>query len=193
MRQFLNHSVSAIVSLWFAVSAVFLAITSQAEDLAPASTSLETARGSKENLLSEMRQVMKDAGYPALITVDEQGQPRARTVDAFAPDASMTIWVATRPNTRKVAQIQSNSAVTLYYFDASSRSYVTLMGEAELIDDEATKKDKRRDRDGDRLYPDFPNDYLLIKIKPSYVEALIPSYRGDPDTWAPIRVDLVDP
>ncbi len=193
MRQFLNHSVSAIVSLWFAVAAVFLAITSQAEDLAPASTSLETARVSKENLLSEMRQVMKDAGYPALITVDEQGQPRARTVDAFAPDASMTIWVATRPNTRKVAQIQSNSAVTLYYFDASSRSYVTLMGEAELIDDEATKKDKRRDRDGDRLYPDFPNDYLLIKIKPSYVEALIPSYRGDPHTWAPIRVDLVDP
>ncbi|MGA1108082.1 MAG: pyridoxamine 5'-phosphate oxidase family protein [Pseudomonadales bacterium] len=155
--------------------------------------SLETARPSKESLLSEMRQVMKDAGYPALITVDEQGQPRARTVDAFAPDASMTIWVATRPNTRKVAQIQSNSAVTLYYFDASSRSYVTLMGEAELIDDEATKKDKRRDRDGDRLYPDFPNDYLLIKIKPSYVEALIPSYRGDPHTWAPIRVDLVDP
>ncbi len=193
MRQFLNHSVSAIVSLWFAVAAVFLAITSQAEDLAPASTSLETARVSKENLLSEMRQVMKDAGYPALITVDDQGQPRARTVDAFAPDASMTIWVATRPNTRKVAQIQSNSAVTLYYFDASSRSYVTLMGEAELIDDEATKKDKRRDRDGDRLYPDFPNDYLLIKIKPSYVEALIPSYRGDPHTWAPIRVDLVDP
>ena len=45
----------------------------------------------------------------------------------------------------------------------------------------------------DRLYPDFPNDYLLIKIKPRYVEALIPSYRGDPDTWAPIRVDLVDP
>jgi general stress protein 26 len=193
MRQFLKHSVSAIVSLWVAVAAVFLAITTQAEDLAPASTSLETARGSKENLLSEMRQVMKDAGYPALITVDEQGQPRARTVDAFAPDASMTIWVATRPNTRKVAQIQSNSAVTLYYFDASSRSYVTLMGEAELIDDEATKKDKRRDRDGDRLYPDFPNDYLLIKIKPSYVEALIPSYRGDPHTWAPIRVDLVDP
>jgi general stress protein 26 len=193
MRQFLKHSVSAIVSLWFAVAAVFLAITTQAEDLAPASTSLETARGSKENLLSEMRQVMKDAGYPALITVDERGQPRARTVDAFAPDASMTIWVATRPNTRKVAQIQSNSAVTLYYFDGSSRSYVTLMGDAELIDDEATKKDKRRDRDGDRLYPDFPNDYLLIKIKPRYVEALIPSYRGDPHTWAPIRVDLVDP
>jgi general stress protein 26 len=193
MRQFLKHSVSAIVSLWFAVAAVFLAITTQAEDLAPASTSLETARGSKENLLSEIRQVMKDAGYPALITVDDQGQPRARTVDAFAPDASMTIWVATRPNTRKVAQVQSNSAVTLYYFDALSRSYVTLMGEAELIDDEATKKDKRRDRDGDRLYPDFPNDYLLIKIKPSYVEALIPSYRGDPHTWAPIRVDLVDP
>ena len=193
MRQFLNHSVSAIVSLWFAVAACFLAIASQAEDLAPANMSLETARVSQENLLSEIRQVMKDAGYPALITVDEQGQPRARTVDAFAPDASMTIWVATRPNTRKVAQIRTNSAVTLYYFDASSRSYVTLMGEAELIDDEATKKDKRRDRDGDRLYPDFPNDYLLIKIKPRNVEALIPSYRGDPDTWAPIRVDLVDP
>jgi general stress protein 26 len=193
MRQFHRQAVSTIFGIWFAVATCFPAIASKAEVVAPANTSLKTALGSEESLLSEIRQVMRDAGYPALITVDERGQPRARTVDAFAPDGSMTIWVATRPNTRKVAQIQSNSAVTLYYFDASSRSYVTLMGEAELIDDEATKKDKRRDRDGDRLYPDFPNDYLLIKVKPSYVEALIPSYRGDPDTWAPIRIDLVDP
>ena len=154
----------------------------------------ETLHGGMEyeRLLAEMREVMAAAGYPALITVDEGGQPRARTVDAFEPDAAMTVWIATRPNTRKVAQIRNHPAVTLYYFDASSRSYVTLMGQAELVDDVETKMAMRRDRDGARLYPDFPDDYLLIKITAEYLEALVPSYRGDPETWAPIRVDLLE-
>ena len=140
--------------------------------------------------LSEMRAVVEQVAYPALISIDETGQPRARTVDAFTPDDNWVVWVATKPNTRKVAQIREYPAVTLYYFDVANRNYVTVMGTAELVNDDQVKSRMRRDSDHAGLYPDFPHDYLLIKITPSIIEGLIPSYRGDPSNWAPFRVDL---
>ena len=140
--------------------------------------------------LSEMRAVVEQVEYPALISVDETGQPRARTVDAFTPDDNWVVWVATKPNTRKVTQIREHPAVTLYYFDVANRNYVTVMGTAELVNDDQVKSRMRRDSDHAGLYPDFPHDYLLIKITPSIIEGLIPSYRGDPSNWAPFRVDL---
>lgn len=139
-------------------------------------------------ILAQARSVMMDARYCALITVDDQGQPRARTVDPFAPDEDFVVWIATRPVTRKVAQIRRHPAVTLYYWDAAKANYVTLMGTAELVDDEQTKVARRRDADSARLYPDFPDDYLLIKVTPDRLEAIVPGFRGDRDTWKPASV-----
>jgi general stress protein 26 len=133
------------------------------------------------------REIMHSARYCALITVDEKGQPRARTVDPFSPQDDFTIWMATRPVTRKVDQISGNDHVTLYYWDHESRSYVTLMGKATLVDDVEVKSRMRRAADSDRFYPDFPDDYLLIKFVPDYLEAIVPGYRGDRDTWVPAR------
>ncbi|MDA0978398.1 MAG: pyridoxamine 5'-phosphate oxidase family protein [Proteobacteria bacterium] len=141
-------------------------------------------------VLALARETIKAARYAALVTVDEQGQPRARTVDPFLPDDNFVVWVATRPVTRKVSQIRANPGVTLYYFDPASRSYVTLMGQARLIEDLATRQAMRREADSDRFYPDFPEDYLLIRIEPDYLEAIVPGYRGDPESWAPARVEF---
>ncbi|XOV88227.1 MAG: hypothetical protein ACFHX7_25265 [Pseudomonadota bacterium] len=38
------------------------------------------------------------------------------------------VWIAIRPNTRKVAQIRQHNRVTRYYVDAKRRNYVTIMG-----------------------------------------------------------------
>ncbi len=131
------------------------------------------------------RAVMLSARYTALITIDAESQPRARVVDPFEPDENFVVWIATRPVTRKVAQIAANPRATLYYWDAEQRSYVTLMGSARLVDDEDVKKAKRREADSERFYPDFPDDYLLIKFVPDYMEGLVPGYRGDAETWKP--------
>ncbi len=145
---------------------------------------------SSTQILQAAVQTMQAARYAALITLDDQGQPRARTVDPFPVGADIgepgvEIWVATRPVTRKVAQIRQHSQVTLYYFDASTRSYVTIMGTARLVNDSAVKRAKRREEDSDRLYPDFPDDYLLIAISPTWLEAIVPGFRGDKQTWKP--------
>ena len=139
-------------------------------------------------LLDLARTAMVEARYCALITVDKEGQPRARTVDPFLPDDDFNILIATRPNTRKVEQIRANPRVTLYYFDAENRNYVTVMGVAKLIDDVRMKKAMRRERDNERLYPNFPDDYLLIHVSPTWVEAMVPGHRGDRETWRPSGV-----
>ncbi|XOV88220.1 MAG: pyridoxamine 5'-phosphate oxidase family protein [Pseudomonadota bacterium] len=137
------------------------------------------------DILGLARETMARVPYPALITLDEQGQPRARTVEAFSPDENFVVWIATRPNTRKVAQIRQHNRVTLYYFDAERRNYVTIMGQARLVDDDQVKARMRRSTDTDRLYPAFPEDYLLIEVTPHRLEGILPGYRGDPDNWAP--------
>ncbi len=140
-----------------------------------------------KSVLESAKEIMVSARYCALITIDQDGQPRARTVDPFLPDDDFVIWMATRPVTRKVDQIRNNPRATLYYWDANASSYVTLMGKAELVDDDSVKAQKRRSQDSERFYPDFPDDYLLIRFTPDYLEAIVPGYRGDEITWAPAR------
>lgn len=142
------------------------------------------------DVLSLARDVITKVRYGALISVGEAGQPRSRIVDAFAPDEDFVIYVATKPNTRKVAQIRHNPKVTLFYFDPEERNYVSVMGRASLVEDIAAKVAMRREADSDRIYPDFPDDYLLIKIQPDVVEGLLPGHRGRNETWMPARVEF---
>ena len=139
-------------------------------------------------LRKAIRETMTAARYTALITVDDNGQPRARTVDAFLPEEDFTVWIATRPVTRKVAQIRANPKVTLYYWHEASFSYVTVMGSVTLVDDVAVKRSMRRDVDGEQFYPDFPEDYLLIRVEPEWIEGIVPGYQGDPVTWRPSSI-----
>jgi general stress protein 26 len=147
------------------------------------------AAGDQE-VLQLAREVIQKVRYGALITIGEEGQPRSRIVDAFPPDENFVIYVATKPNTRKIQQIKNNSKTTLFYFDSEGRNYVSVMGSATLVNDEAVKRAMRREADSDRIYPDFPNDYLLIRIETDVVEGLLPGYRGDRETWMPARVEL---
>ena len=146
----------------------------------------------RARILSQATALIARVRYAALITVDEQGQPRSRVVDAFAPDGDLTIWVATRPTSRKVAQIRSNPSVTLYYWDPAKKSYLSIMGQGEVVDDTPTKQRMRRQADSAALYPDFPGDYVLIKVTPTWLEGVLPGFRGDPHTWEPVAVQVSD-
>lgn len=143
-------------------------------------------------ILELARETIAKVRYATLATVDHRGQPRTRIVDAFSPDDEFVVYVATKPNTRKVEQLRGSNKVTLFYFDAEGRNYVSIMGTAELVTDTATKLAMRREADSDRIYPNFPDDYLLIRIAPDWLEGLLPGYRGDRDTWMPARVDFTD-
>ncbi len=136
--------------------------------------------------------IMRAAGYCTLATT-EGVQPQARLIDAFEPEPDLTVWMATKPNTRKVAQIRKNPRVALLYFDPKSSGYVTLLGEAVLVTDPAEKARRWKDRWA-AFYKDRNrgDDYLLIRVKPHTLEVSSPSHgmQNDPDTWRPVILSL---
>ncbi len=136
---------------------------------------------------------MKAARYTTLITLGTDGRPQARIVDPAFWDKDLTIWIATNPLTRKVAEIQRDNRVTLLYFNTKLGEYVTVLGTATLVTD-STSKVRHWKADWAPFYKSGSrgNDYMLIRVKPSRLEVVSPSHKvvSDPKTWLPASVDL---
>jgi len=147
----------------------------------------ETTSGKRNPKLEEIaREIMKAAYYCSLITLDENNQPRARIMEPFPPEENMTIWLATNPKSRKVKQLKKNSKATLQYFDKNNLGYVSLMGNAYLIDDEKIKQKYWRDSWAS-FYANQKEAYLLIKFIPNKLEVISTKHGidGDSLTWQP--------
>jgi general stress protein 26 len=152
-----------------------------------------SAAPDRATVLEAAKDVMAKAAYCALITVGDEGQPQARVVDPFAPESDLTVWIATKPVTRKVAQIKKNDRVTLFYFDREGMGYVTLIGRAQLVTD-AAEKAKHWKETWAAFYDDKNHgpDYLLIRVKPTHLEMVSYAHglTGDAKTWRPIEMDM---
>lgn len=144
---------------------------------------------SRDQLIAAAREIISSARYAALITLDSSGRPQARTVDPFAPDENMEIWIGTNPRSRKVAEIRHHRRVTIYYFDRDAQAYVTISGIARLVND-PKEKAKRWKEEWKEFYPDRARDYLLIVVTPEKLELVnvTKGIVGDPQTWKPPSV-----
>ncbi|MCG6988610.1 MAG: pyridoxamine 5'-phosphate oxidase family protein [Gemmatimonadetes bacterium] len=151
------------------------------------------AAPSRDTVLAAAREIMADARFCTFVTVGLDGHPQARVVDPFTPEGEMTVWLATKPTTRKVAQIRADPRVTLLYFDAGTASYVTLVGHAELVRD-PVEKAKRWKPAWSGMYEDENRgeDYLLIRVRVDRLEIVSGRHglRNDPRTWRPVVLDL---
>lgn len=153
------------------------------------SQSTEAKDTTQNNVISAAREIMHAASTCALITLDEEGNTRVRTMDPFLPEENFTVWLGTNANSRKVKQIKKQPTVTLYYLDSDASGYVVIEGTAELIDDKAAKE-KWWKKEWEAFYPNKADTYLLIKITPQWME-VSSTTRGifsDPTTWQPPKV-----
>jgi general stress protein 26 len=152
----------------------------------------EHQKSSDSKILSVGREIMNSAASCALITVDQEGRPRVRMMDAFSPENDFTVWFGTNPKSRKVDQIRGNSKVTLYYQDSDGSGYVMIHGKAELVND-MKEKEERWKEDWEAFYENKKDAYILIKVTPGWMEVVSYAYGivGDTITWeAPIvRLD----
>ena len=150
------------------------------------SYSQDQRKHTDDELLSIARLVMDKAGNCALITLDYDGHPRARTMDPFAPDEYMIVWFGTNPHSRKVKEITADSRVTLYYFDKPGGSYVIITGNAELVNDPQVKESKWK-TEWEGFYTDREMNYMLIKVTPLTLEVVSPQNEVVTDglTWQP--------
>lgn len=137
-------------------------------------------------LTSAARDIMTSATTCGLITIDSNGAPRVRMMDAFLPEKDFTVWFGTNPNSRKVAQIANNPKVTLYYTNSDASGYVTIHGTAQIVND-ASEKATRWKEAWQAFYKDKNKDYTLIKVTPQWMEVI--SYQhgivSDSPTWEP--------
>ena len=148
---------------------------------------------SRADIITAARDVVQKARYCTFITMGEDGHPQARIVDPLAPDAGFTIWIATNPLTRKVNQVRRDARVTLLCFDATTSSYVTVLGRGTLVTD-AAEKQRHWKEEWAPIYPNGARggDFMLIALTPARLEIVSEARRmvGDPKTWLPLAIDF---
>lgn len=140
-------------------------------------------------LISAAKEIMNAAETCALITLDQEGRPRVRAMDPFAPESDLTVWFGTISKSRKVNQIKNDPRVTLYYLDSDASGYVMIHGTAQLVDD-PQEKEKRWKAEWEAFYPNKADNYLLIKVSPLWMEVSSPprGIFGDTISWQPPAV-----
>jgi general stress protein 26 len=148
-------------------------------------------------ILAAARVLMLADSNVAVVTVDSMGQPRVRTTKAFVSDVSpgdpangVTVWIMTRLTTRKVDQMRRHPQVTLYFNSDDRVEYATIMGTAVIHTDASNPEAKKFYENGyaEFFWPDFPNDFVMIEVKPRWLEYLGPSIAAHPQTWRPQAV-----
>ena len=148
-------------------------------------------------ILSAARALMLADSNVAVVTVDSMGQPRVRTTKAFVspvdstdPARGMTVWIMTRLTTRKVDQVLRHPQVTLYFNSDERVEYATIMGTAVVHRDPNDPQARAFYENGYKefFWPNFPNDFVMIEIKPLWLEYLGPTIAANNDTWRPQAV-----
>jgi len=144
-----------------------------------------------QHLIAAAKEIMNSEGSCALITIDDEGVPRVRAMDPFAPEEDLTVWFGTNSRSRKVEQIKKDPRVSLYYLDEDASGYVIVQGVARLVND-PKEKEKRWKAEWEAFYPDKTKDYLLIEVTPIWMEVLSPprGISADPVTWQPPVVNF---
>jgi general stress protein 26 len=162
--------------------------------LVGAAAALEAQAPPREAVIKAAREVVGAARYATLSTIDELGgYLYSRVVDPFPPEDNFTIWIGTNAESRKVQQLTRNPRVVLLYFDPPRQHYVSIMGSATIVRDQA-EKSRRFKPEWQAFYKNGSDgdDYVLIRVAPSQLEIVAESLgmKNDPATWRPVTVYL---
>jgi general stress protein 26 len=111
--------------------------------------------------------------YSNLITTAEDGTPRGRMMAQLPVKDDMVIWYATGSQSRKVTEIEKNPTASVFFYRPTDHSSVSALGKAEIVKDDATKKEMWQDA-WSAYWKEGPSDpgYGLIKITPQKMEYL---------------------
>ena len=159
----------------------------------PAQTPAPPKGPDRDAILQASRTIIAGAHYATLVTVDGASQPDARIVDPFAPESDFTIWLATKAASRKVTELRKDPRVTLLYFDAATKGYVTVKGTARLVNDPAMKaKYWKNEWNGMYANKNQGDDYLLVQVTPDTLEVVSVALgmMNDSVTWKPVTITI---
>ncbi len=123
----------------------------------------------KGSLLSIAKEIITTDNTCTFITVDKENKPQARILAYFPPEEDWVIWLGTSTNSRKVSQVKNNNQVMVFFYDTGGRSYVSVAGKGEIVDDPELKR-KYWKEGWKKYYKNPETDYVLIKVIPERLE-----------------------
>lgn len=147
-------------------------------------------------IMDAARAIIDDDYVGVLITIDEQGMPRARPVGVADPKDDWSIWIATRRGSRKTRQIEANPKAALHFgFDDTPNNhadsyYASFSGLGSVHTDMDTiaafgPTEKYRSN-----WPNYPEDLALIRFRPERLEVMGKGILPSEDIWQPQGVLL---
>lgn len=82
-------------------------------------------------------EMIKDIKVAMMVTMDAEGHHFARPMVAQQPDEHHDLWFFTSLNSPKVEEIKAHPEVLLSYADIGGNTYVSVSGEAAVVQDRA--------------------------------------------------------
>jgi general stress protein 26 len=161
--------------------------------LAGIAASTLRAQGARPQAGIAAIEIMRSARYATLVTIGGDGQPQARIVDPLLAGDAGSIWIATNPLSRKVAEITKNPRVTMLFFNVPKGEFVTVLARATLVTDSAIKA-KHWKPEWSPFYKTGPagRDVVMFEVKPFQFEIVSAArgFKNDTITWRPVIVHV---
>jgi general stress protein 26 len=106
-----------------------------------------------------------------MTTLTTEGKLHGRPMATQQVEFDGDLWFYSYKDSAKVKEIQSNPQVQLGYNQSEKQTWVEITGKAELVEDDAKKKELWYDELG-RYFPKGPEDenVVLIKVTPDEAE-----------------------
>lgn len=87
--------------------------------------------------IQKVAELVKDIRTAMLVTIDEQDNLHSRPMGTSSAPFDGTIWFFTPADSAKVAEIAHHPRVNVAYSSPSSESYLSVSGNAEVVNDRA--------------------------------------------------------
>jgi general stress protein 26 len=119
----------------------------------------------------ELATNIQDIYIATMTTLTPDGKLHGRPMATQQVEFDGELWFYSYKDSAKVKEIQENSQIQLGYNKDEKQTWVDVLGQAEIIEDDAKKKELWYD-ELKRYFPNGPEDdnVVLIKVKPDEAE-----------------------
>ena len=123
-----------------------------------------------DELKKTILEFTKTYEYSNLITTDDAGIPKGRMMENLPVGDDLAFYFATGAQSNKVREITNNPNASIFLYRPSDHHSISVEGTAEVVVDEAVKKDKWKDK-WTAYWKEGPSDpmYTLLKIVPKKI------------------------
>lgn len=94
----------------------------------------------KDTAIKYSLNLVKNSNIAMVSTVDNDGYPNIKEMLNLLNEGIKTIWLSTNTSSKKVSRILKDNRASVYYVDSENSMGLMLIGEVEVLLDEASNK-----------------------------------------------------